>query len=237
MNRRLIKLLKFEKYHIFTRPYELNIVGLRSNNTKANAFDDELHIFYTLPNGKRAYHVFSITTDAGTFWLKNPIIPKGTALLKAGQYVNAYGIALHQGRYTALCQIHKPVTVVRDYDRNATLDFFNGVEETGMFGINIHRALSTGKTKEIDRFSAGCQVFSDSRQFDLFMQLCQQHKSLYGNRFTYTLLDFRSKRRQYLRWITYGLSTIGLGALGYWFYQESSRESRASTRHKYKVEK
>jgi hypothetical protein len=33
----------------------------------------------------------------------------------------------------------KPITVLRDYDRNAILDFWNGKPETGMFGINIHR--------------------------------------------------------------------------------------------------
>lgn len=32
--------LKTKSYKIYTRPYELNIVGIRADSTKANSFDD-----------------------------------------------------------------------------------------------------------------------------------------------------------------------------------------------------
>ena len=184
----------------------------------SNRFDDELHLFYTTKEGNWKYHVFPITTDPGTYWLKNPMAPQGTAILASGQYQNAYGIAKHRGKYYALCQIHRPVTVIRDYDRNAWLDLMNGTKERGMFGINIHRARNVGKTKRIDDFSAGCQVFKNASDFTAFMALCEKHRQLYGNSFTYTLIDFRAIRKETYKRIALGSAFMGLGALSYLRY-------------------
>ena len=214
-----IKAILHNKGHLlFRRPHELNIVGLRSSRTMSNRFDDELHLFYTTKEGNWKYHVFPITTDPGTYWLKNPMAPQGTAILASGQYQNAYGIAKHRGKYYALCQIHRPVTVIRDYDRNAWLDLMNGTKERGMFGINIHRARNVGKTKRIDDFSAGCQVFKHASDFTAFMALCEKHRQLYGNTFTYTLIDFRAIRKETYKRIALGSAFMGLGALSYLRY-------------------
>jgi hypothetical protein len=207
-------ILKSRSYQLFSRPYELNIVGVRSKNTKSNRFDDELHVFYKVKPFHWEYHVFKITTDPGTYWLENPLQPKGTAILAQGQYVNAYHIGMHQGKYKALVQ-QKPVSIIRDYDRNAWLDFLNGNKESGMFGINIHHALSQGKTKYIDKFSAGCQVFENSNDFDHFLTMCDKQVQLYGNNFTYTLIDFRAIRRESIKRIAIGTSTLIAGLIGY----------------------
>jgi hypothetical protein len=213
-------ILRQKGYRIFTRPFELNIVGIRSRHTRSNSFDDELHVFYRDSRKKWKYHIFKITTDPGTFWLKEPLASKGTAILAEGQYLDAYGIGMHQGKYYALCQLHKPVTVIRDYNRDAILDFMNGRSEKGMFGINIHRARAAGETRVIDEFSAGCQVFKDAADFVAFMALCEQHKKLYGNRFTYTLIDFRAMRREIFRRMAYGGAALGLGILSYIRYEK-----------------
>src|SRR5688572_33216886 len=127
-------LLRFKGFKLFTRPYELNIVGLRSKSTLPNKFDDALHVFYMVNASKWEYHIFKITTDPGTFWLNNPMQPQGTAILAEGQYENSHAIGLHQGKYKALVQVN-PIDVMRDYDRNAVLDFYNGQKESGRFGI------------------------------------------------------------------------------------------------------
>jgi hypothetical protein len=195
-------MLRQSGFRLYSRPYELNIVGVRSNTTASNRFDDTLHVFYasdrSLNNDR--HEVFPITTDPGTFWLNNPMMQKGTAILAAGQYLDAYQIGMHRGKYEALVQ-RKPVTIIRDYDRDAVLDFWNGTTETGWFGINIHRASIQGTTQSIDKYSAGCQVFANSNDFTRFMQLCRQHRQLYGNKFTYTLLDQRAKVRTLRRTI------------------------------------
>lgn len=102
--------------------------------------------------------------------------------------------------------------VIRDYNRNNVLDFNNGKEESGMFGINIHRADSTGTRKTIDKYSAGCQVFASADDFNKFMEMAYKQKDLYGNKFTYTLIDERTynrrRRRRILIYTGIGLVVI-----------------------------
>jgi hypothetical protein len=210
---KLQAILKHKDYVIYSRPYELNIVGIRGDSVIPNHFDDEIHVFYKTNPHNWHYHVYKVTTDPGTFWLKNPEQPQGTAILAQGQYKDAYTMGLHQGKYKALVQ-HKPVTVIRDYDRDATLDFLNGTESTGLFGINIHRANSSGTTKYVDKYSAGCQVFENSSSFNEFISLCEHHLKLYGNVFTYTLIDFRAVKRETYRRIALTTGAIGVFGIG-----------------------
>lgn len=201
--------LRLKTYEIYNKPYRLNIVGIRSATTVPNRFDDEIHVFFKNNSNQWVHYIFPATTDPGTYWLKNPLNPQGTAILSKGQYQDSYQIGLHRGKYYALVQ-SKPVTVLRDYDRNAILDFNNGKPETGMFGINIHHASVNGTTKTVDNYSAGCQVFANINEFNLFMQLCERHKLLYGNSFTYTLIDKRAISRFQKKTAAIGLS-VGLG--------------------------
>ena len=219
--KKLRVLLKHKGYKVFTRPYELNIVGLRSNSVIPNRFDDEIHVFYKVSPLKWNYHVYKATTDPGTFWLHNPSQEQGTAILYQGQFVNAYRIGMHREQYQALVQ-QKAVTIIRDYNRDATLDFYNGRKTKGLFGINIHRANKTGTTKTVDKNSAGCQVFESAIAFEEFLRLCEQHSKLYGNHFTYTLIDFRAVRRETLRRVALSGGIATLFALGYlkWFNNE-----------------
>ena len=219
MIRKLRNIARQKGYVIYDKPYQLNIWAFRANTEIPNSFDDELHVFFNISKTARnrwAYLVFKITTDPGTYWLKNPMNPQGTAILKAGQYIDTYKIAKHRGKYYALCQRLKKVTVIRDYDRDAVLDFYNGKEQTGMFGINIHRARKLGSTYLIDKFSAGCQVFKNVRDFDFFMKLCEVHKKLYGNSFTYTLVDKRMEFKRKLKKITISTVLISLLFGGYY---------------------
>jgi hypothetical protein len=206
----IINALRFKTYETYIRPFELNIIGIRNESTVPNRFDDEIHIFFKNNSKLWIHYIFPATTDPGTYWLKNPMNPQGTAILSQGQYKDAYQVGLHRGKYYALVQ-RKPVTVLRDYDRNAILDFQNGRPETGMFGVNIHHASVNGTTKTVDNYSAGCQVFANINDFNLFMQLCEKHKQLYGNSFTYTLIDKRAIARQQRKAITIGLVGIGVG--------------------------
>ncbi len=208
-------ILRHRNFRLFKRPYELNIVGIRSTSVRSNSFDDEIHVFYKTEGINWNYHIYKVTTDPGTYWLRNPIQPQGTAILSQGQYLNAYQIGLHRGQYTALVQ-RKPVTILRDYDRNATLDFINGRKDTGLFGINIHRAMAQGTTKVIDKFSAGCQVFENVSDFTEFLKLSERHRKLYGNQFTYTLIDLRAVKREGRRQFAVS-AFLGLSVIGYFF--------------------
>ncbi len=200
---KLLSILKRSGFEVYNKPYQLNIIGIRSIEPASNSFDDKLYVSFVNKYGKTETHTYNITTDPGTYWLKNPIQVSGTAILKQGQYVNAYKLGLHRGQYRALVQA-KPVTIIRDYDRNAILDFNNGKESKGLFGINIHRASIHGTTKNVGKWSAGCQVFEKNSDYIHFIGLCDKHRSLYGNQFTYTLLDFRYVKRMSKRLFVYG---------------------------------
>lgn len=204
-------IFKKNGYKINDRPYELNIVGIRSAITRPNRFDDEIHVFYKTSKLNWEYHRFKATTDPGTYWLKHPMNLYGTAILAEGQYRNAYRLGLHRGKYLALVQIGK-VTVIRDFNRNNKLDFFSGVKGNGYYGINIHRASSTGTTKYVDKYSAGCQVFSNISDFNLFLTMCKKHRDLYGNKFTYTLIDQRMLERKRYQLIALSVGTLALSA-------------------------
>lgn len=184
----IINTLIQKGYTLCTRPHELNIIGVRSSNARQNSFDDTIHVISKDDRGTWSIHSFAATTDPGTYWLKNPMNPKGTAILKPGQYKNSHRIGVHRGKYQALVQQNQ-LSVWRDNDRNETIDWPVKKEDTGIFGINIHRAGLTGTTKTVDKHSAGCQVLASITDFNTLMAMAHVHKNLYGNNFTYTLLE------------------------------------------------
>jgi hypothetical protein len=215
--RGVLRLAKSKGYKIYDRPYELNIWGIRSQSTVPNKFDDKLAVFWKDDKNKWQGKMYVVTTDPGTFWLKEPMSKLGAAILKEGQYVGAYKTGLHKGK-EALVQ-SKPVTVIRDYDRDAVLDFDNGREETGMFGINIHRAGED--SQNVDKWSAGCQVFQNTKSIEEFLTLAKKHKALYGDGFTYTLVDERAYLRRIKRrglYIVMGVLTAAALYVGYRAY-------------------
>ncbi len=229
---RIKSILKRKGYTLFERPYELNIVGMRANQTKANRFDDEIHVFFKTDHGDWDYHIFKATTDPGTFWLKNPMQPQGTAILAAGQYFHSYMIGQHKGQYKALVQTGGPVNIIRDYDRNAKLDFISPDIKSGYFGINIHRASANGTTQTVDRYSAGCQVFQNADDFQKFLGFCDKHRKLYGNQFTYTLVDFRAVKRENFRRLLMGAASLLLSFTGLmvYAYEEPEKKTKGKLR-------
>lgn len=214
----LANTLKLKGYKVFERPFELNIVGLRKAETKPNTFDDKIFVFWKDKSDKWQGYINNATTDPGTYWLENPMYEQGTAFLKAGQYINAYQLGLHQGQYEALVQTGGKVNIVRGYDRSVLLPLFGGKTESGYFGINIHRASASGTTKSVDKYSAGCQVFENIGDYDTFLDLAKKHKSLYGNKFTYTLIDYRKYRRTLILRTFAGIAISGILVLGLYNY-------------------
>lgn len=173
-------------YRFFTNgDYNLNIIGIRNKTLNTNTFNDEIHIIYKV-NGIWRDDRYPITTDPGFQSLKLPLNSKGCAILVPGQYNSCYKIGLHKGQYTALVQA-APVKVYRDNDKDNILDMNPKTVDEGVFGINIHK--SGTDSKVVDNWSGGCHVFKRKADFDKFINLCKKAKSIYGNKFTYTLLE------------------------------------------------
>ena len=176
-----------------TKSYDVNIIGIRNSGTKnrvTNAFDDTITISYKNEEGEWQYHEFNCTTDPGTHWVENVLNDKGVAILKPNQYRGSHKLRLHQGKYMALGQ-KKDVTVYRDNNRDNNYDLNESKTDTGIFGINIHRATSRagGKSTQIDKWSAGCQVIASNNDWYKFLDICQRARDIHGNSFSYTLLE------------------------------------------------
>lgn len=173
-----------------SKPYNLNIIGIRSSEKVANKFDDKLVLIFN--DGNKINNLaFQITTDPGKYYLNNPINSNGTAILVPNQYKGSHAIGIHK-TYEALVQV-KPLKVYRDNNKNDILDF-NVPTESGLFGINIHRSSPYGSSDTVDNWSAGCQVFKNVKDFDLFMSICRKSRKIYGNSFTYTLIEEKDIR-------------------------------------------
>jgi len=203
----ILRFMRKNDYVIYDKPYQLNIVGVRNAETQPNKFDDSIFVFYKDENNNWIDKEYPATTDTGTYWLKNPMSNLGSAMLKEGQYVDAYQQGLHKGEYLALVQA-KPVTTYRDYDRDSLFDIFTK-ETTGNYGINIHKAGQN--SQDVDKWSAGCQVFQKSNDFADFMDLTTKHRNLYGNSFTYTLIDERAiqrRKRRTIMFVFFGISIV-----------------------------
>lgn len=179
-----------------SQPFNLNIVGVRTRTRMPNRFTDWMTVFYN-SHGRWIFDTFPATTDPGLYYLgeENMLNEDGTAILKEDQYRAAYKIGTHDpdgdGGYKALVQ-NKPVTVIRDFDRDRELDYESGREETGHFGINIHRAGPEGtRSTDVGAWSAGCQVLCAPYHYDHLLTLCEKGRTHFGNGFTYTLLHQR----------------------------------------------
>tara|TARA_R110002020_G_scaffold465773_1_gene687775 strand:- start:2621 stop:3235 length:615 start_codon:yes stop_codon:yes gene_type:complete len=172
--------------------YNVNIVGIRNSETKnkvTNKFDDCITVAYK-KEGEWKFFCFQCTTDPGTHWVENIMRKEGVAVLKEGQYKGSHKIRKHQGRYEALGQ-QRPVTVYRDANKDGTYDLSDDNTQTGLFGINIHRATKYAgkKSSQVDKWSAGCQVIAANDDWTLFMKIMRKARDTWSNNFTYTLIE------------------------------------------------
>lgn len=184
----VIAVMENKNYSVFnnSKGHDLNIVGIRSESIESEKFNDWLTVFYRFDNNWN-YFAFPATTDPGTFYRKNPINVTGTAVLKPGQYPNAYKIGRHKS-YKALQQI-AAMTVYRDANRDEYLDTDGMEQDTGLHAINIHRSNSSRASTVVGKWSAGCQVFQDPDHFHFLLVLCDRASDKFGNKFSYTLLQ------------------------------------------------
>lgn len=166
--------------------FDLNIVGIRNSSTGkkvTNLFDDYITLSFK-ENGHWKFYCWPATTDPGKKGVLEHSNKSGVARLVEGQYRGSHGIGLHQGKYEALRQF-KNVKVYRDANKDLIYDE-NKIAE-GVFGINIHKA--GNNSTYVENWSEGCQVFKRSADFNEFMKICRKAREIWGNSFTYTLIE------------------------------------------------
>lgn len=150
-----------EKYPLIVvgyRGYYKNTMGAPGVNDRG-IYDDA--IFIDSPSVTAAYNG---NTDPSRFRKgQGKGAKKGMAVLKPGAWF-VHKFALHKGKYLALCQRAGDVTVVRDGNPP--------YEDTGSFGINIHRGGYNTTSSE------GCQTIHPS-QWDSFIELVKDQAQRY----------------------------------------------------------
>lgn len=185
---KILKVMENKGYPVFrnsSKNYNLNIIGIRTSNDDSNTFNDKLVVLW-MQNGEWNRLNFNITTDPGIYWRENPMNVNGTAILCEGHHKGLWKIGLHKNSYKALVQKNN-VNVYRDNDKDNELDD-DCVIQNGMFGINCHKSSSSGTSIQVDKWSAGCQVFENYKDFNSFIEICEKAKENWGNSFSYTLL-------------------------------------------------
>ena len=172
--------------------YNVNIIGVRNAATGdeiTNKFDDCMTISYKDDNGDWHFNCWKCTTDPGKYWAEHLLNKDGVAILKEGQYRGSHKIRKHQGKYDALCQ-KGPVKVYRDKNMDDEYDLIEENVHEGIYGINIHKAGSwKSGSVQVDKWSAGCQVFSKEDDFYDFMNVMYKARDRWSNSFTYTLIN------------------------------------------------
>ena len=172
--------------------YNVNIVGVRNaatGNEITNKFDDCMTVSYKDDNGDWHFNCWKCTTDPGKYWAEHLLNKDGDDILKEGQYRGSHMIGLHQGKYEALRQ-KGAVKVYRDKNLDDEYDLIEEDVQNGIFGINIHKAGSwKSGSVQVDKWSAGCQVFSKEDDFYDFMNIMYKARDRWGNSFSYTLIN------------------------------------------------
>lgn len=168
--------------------FNLNIVGVRSlstTNVVTNKFDDFITVTYK-EGGKWVFKCWPATTDPGKkIMLNGNLKSGGVARMVPGQYKGSHAIGLHQGEYEALRQVGA-IKLYRDADKDLVYDTDKIVTSIND-GINIHCAGIDSTF--VDDWSWGCQVFKRKKDFNEFMGIVKKAAKIWGNKFTYTLIE------------------------------------------------
>jgi len=211
-----IKAEYIEKVGMIQRTVLL-VVGIRATNGKTNAFDDMFLDIRLSNNNSEILSIYPGTTDPGTDFLKNPMYPRGCAIVKAGFYKNvwAYGFHRNDKAHPALKQVGA-IRLILDSNRDEILDikdtskleehkyFKDGVWTydymlgnkliqreicTATAGINNHRANRWSIAKYVGLNSAGCQVIQKYEDHEEHMTNVLSYIAKGQNLFSFLLLD------------------------------------------------
>ncbi|WP_196888483.1 hypothetical protein [Aureivirga sp. CE67] len=175
-------------YEFFDRGfYNLNLFGIRSNDLTVNEFNDFIGVAYKDELGNEQVFMFKGTTKPGLHYLKNEKLREhGTAILIPNQYKSAWKLDFHKG-YEALRQNTTNFKVWRDGDSDGEFDY-SGDVFTDVSGLNLHTTSFKNDIERVGKYSAGCQVVQDDKEFLILMSIIKKSLDFYGNSFTYTLL-------------------------------------------------
>jgi len=208
---KILDLMKRKGYVINTKPFEVNIVGIRrqyEGMKYSNAFKDDLYVIYRDNAGSWRSSKYKITTMPGFYSAqvvdgklrrdptgKSPNVKQSSIMLGRGtppnngmgilmeaQYLNIYTIGEHCGE--PAMKTTGPQKFYRDNSPGDIIKYTGS--GTAWVGMLIHRGYPGGSS--VNNWSEGCQVFSSEAELNSFFRICREHQKRYGNKFHYTLM-------------------------------------------------
>ena len=187
----ILKRVEADGFRVFRGPWNVNLIGIRSKNRdqSGDLFDDWFHVVFQDETKNWINLAMRSTSDPGNRWMTAPMRSDGCAVKVAGrQYRGLWKLGLHRGKIPALVQVGK-CAYYRDNDRDKILDLDPATIKEGVVGLNCHP--SGPDSQRIGLWSAGCTVLPNQEEFDMLLSICRRSASIYGPRFSYTLLDER----------------------------------------------
>jgi len=183
---------------VFTKPFDMTLGGVRTNDNTANTFNDWMFMLYHDEHGKLCGIVEQGTTDAGLYYRLNPIDGKRTCIIAhSKQYRGAFeyqnpkvdGKRGHRGQ-EAFRQIGG-MDYFLDTNKDGVLDFVNKVFNK-IFNTNGHLMGTLGKL--VNKWSAGCWGSVEKIMQKFFDLAKLQIKHGHGTKFSFAMLhenDFK----------------------------------------------
>ena len=185
----IIKRMEADGLRVFRGPWNVNLVGVRSKNRdqSGDLFDDWIHCVFQDETKNWINLALQSTCDPGNRWMTEPMRRAGCAVMVAGvQYRGLWALGLHRGKIPALVQVGS-CKYYRDNNRDKIMDLDPATIRDGVVGLNCHPA--GADSQKIGLWSAGCQVVANQQEMDLLLAICRRSASIYGPRFSYTILD------------------------------------------------
>ena len=167
------KLMQQNGFKVFTRPLELNIVGIRNNATDPFRFNDELHVFFRSYSMERYawtddelhwnHYRFAICTDPTCYAYYEKNDRRMDGLLVQGQYINGFKRANieEKGGDVLLEKPRFSIRVFYQLTGNALLKpenviaFPAGRFINAYYDVCFQPSIDRGGKKWIDKFSGG----------------------------------------------------------------------------------
>lgn len=197
-----------KKYEVKTKPFYINIVGIRyqyEGQNYSNQFKDKLWAIWKNDSGQWESKSWAISTIPGLYmnsknkikmkeWCKTNRT-KGLGILVPAQYKNIYKffeseLPEEQTKMKARPIFRSVGTQLAYRDKNWESDkiTFSNKEnpDKGNHGMFIHRGFPGGSN--VNNWSEGCQVFSKDSDYKQLCKLARVHLEKHGNSFNYTLM-------------------------------------------------
>ena len=195
----ILSQLKRLGYTVYTRPYEMNIVGIRyqvQGMEYSNRFVDRIYLIYKNDQNATKAHWYPISTIPGAYAKRGGALHKdlgkmkergGLGTLAPAQYKDSWTISSHGGEKALRPSKQK---FYRDTNFGVNKITYSKSGE-GYAGMLIHKAFNRKQGKNtygVFNWSEGCQVIQDPTSLDQIFNLLEIHRGKYGNKFTYTLI-------------------------------------------------